>query len=169
MCTARVVLPRCRHVHVGLRIEAVPCSVCGCHSVRRVAGQLQPAASQAHQQRRSVAGCACATQRVDTAGAPIPSGEPSTLNPQQLAGVPQEKRAAKQANEGGHAPGMELATLEQQQQQQQGLPHDADAAAQAAAEGAAVQGVLDGALPQVHQVQLGRHLGPSGLRIRFHI
>ena len=64
---------------------------------------------------------------------------------------PQEKRAAKQANEGGHAPSMELATLEQQQQQQ-GMPHDADAAAQAAAEGAAVQGVLDGALPQVHQV-----------------
>ena len=77
--------------------------------------------------------------------------------PQAWLASPQEKRAAKQANEGGHAPGMELATLEQQQQQQQqqqqGMPHDADAAAQAAAEGAAVQGVLDGALPQVHQVR----------------
>jgi hypothetical protein len=59
----------------------------------------------------------------------------------------QEKKMAKQANEGGHAPGMEHATLEQQQQQQ-GMAQDA----QAAAEGAAVQGVLDGALPQVRQV-----------------
>jgi hypothetical protein len=85
-----------------------------------------------------------------------------------VPGFPQEKRAAKQANEGGHAPGMELATLEQQQQQQQqqGLPHDADAAAQAAAEGAAVQGVLDGALPQVHQDAISLLLGPLGYRIR---
>ena len=78
----------------------------------------------------------------------------------ELGDASQEKRAAKQANEGGHAPGMELATLEQQQQQQQGLPHDADAAARAAAEGAAVQGVLDGALPQVLC-----QLGPSGCRV----
>jgi hypothetical protein len=64
----------------------------------------------------------------------------------QTVGCSQEKRASKQANEGGHAPDMEHATLEQHPHD---MPPDADAAAQAAAEGAEVQGVLDGALPQV--------------------
>lgn len=76
----------------------------------------------------------------------------------------QEKKALKQANEQQHGTGLDPqgGYLPVSEEDQQGLPehqqeHDPAAAEQAVPEGAAVQGVLDGALPPQQVVMQKQH------------